>query len=75
MLEIAKLNGKTSNNSARLVIAALAISVARLIATTLIILVVAALLKLAALAVPVIVAPFKRSACKAIRGRAASSAS
>jgi hypothetical protein len=61
MLEIAKLNGKTSNNSIRLVAAMLIISVARLAATTLAILVAAI--------------PLKRGACRATRGCAASSAS
>jgi hypothetical protein len=47
----------------------LAISIAKLAATTLAILVIASPLKLA------IAAPLKRSACKATRGRAANSAS
>jgi hypothetical protein len=69
MLEIAKLNSKTSNNSARLVVAILVVSIARLVATALIILVIATLLKLAT------IAPLKRNACKAIRSRAANKAS
>jgi hypothetical protein len=69
MLEIAKLNGKTSNNNIRLVIAILIISVAKLAATALAIPVIATPLKLA------IATPLKRSAYKAIRGRAASGAS
>jgi hypothetical protein len=61
MLEIAELNSKTSNNNIRLAAAALVVNIAKLVAI--------------ALAIPVIVAPLKRSACKAIRGRAASKAS
>jgi hypothetical protein len=72
MLEIAKSNGKTSNNSASLAAAALAISIARLIAITLIILVAATPPKLAT---PIIAAPLKHNTCKAIKGYAASSAS
>jgi hypothetical protein len=69
MLEIAKLNSKTSNNSIRLVAAILAISIAKLVATTLAIPVIVTLFKLA------IATSLKRSAYKAIRGRAASGAS
>jgi hypothetical protein len=69
MLEIAKLNSETSNNSIRLAVAMLAISIARLAAAAFIILVIATPLKLA------IATPLKRSACKAIRSRAANSAS
>jgi hypothetical protein len=69
------LNGKTSNNSIRLVVAALAISIARLVAAALAVLVAAAPLKLATLAIPVIATPLKRNAYKAIGSRAASSAS
>jgi hypothetical protein len=69
MLEIAKSNGETSNNNARLAAAMLTISIARLAATALIVPVIAAPLKLT------IAAPFKRSAYKAARGRAASNAS
>jgi hypothetical protein len=61
MLEIAELNSKTSNNNIRLAAAALVVNIAKLAAI--------------ALAIPVIVAPLKRSACKATRGRAASKAS
>jgi hypothetical protein len=75
MLEIAESNGETSNNSASLAAATLAISVARLAAAALAIPIAAAPLKLTALIVLVVAAPLKRSACKAIRGRAASSAS
>jgi hypothetical protein len=69
MLEIAESNSKTSNNSIRLTAAILAISIAKLVATAFAILVVATLFKL------IIVTPFKRGACKAIRGRAASGTS
>jgi hypothetical protein len=75
MLEIAKLNGETSNNSVKLAVAALVISITRLVAIAFIVLVAAIPLKLTTLAIPIIVAPFKRSAYKAIRGYAASSAS
>jgi hypothetical protein len=75
MLEIAESNGETSNNSARLAAAALAISVARLAATALVVLVAATPLKLATLTIPIIAAPLRRSACKATRSRVASSAS
>ena len=61
MLEIAELNSKTSNNNIRLAAAALVVNIAKLAAI--------------ALAIPVIAAPLKRSAYKAIRGCAASSAS
>ena len=69
MLEIAKLNGETSNNSIKLVIAILAINIAKLVATTLTIPVIATPLKLATTTPP------KRSACKAIRSYTASKAS
>jgi len=69
MLEIAESNGETSNNSARLVAAMLAISVARLAAAALAVPVAATPPKLAAAAPP------KHSACKATRGRTASGAS
>ena len=75
MLEIAELNGKTSNNSARLVAATLAISIARLVAATLAVPIAVAPPRLAALAILVIAAPLKHSACKAVGGRAASGAS
>jgi hypothetical protein len=69
MLEIAKSNSETSNNSVKLAAATLIVNIARLAA--------------AAFAIPVIVAPFKlititplkRSAYKAIRSYAASSTS
>jgi hypothetical protein len=57
------------------VAATLAISIAKLAAAALAILVIATPLKLTTLIVLVIAAPLKRNACKAIRGRAASSAS
>jgi hypothetical protein len=69
MLEIAESNGKTSNNNIRLAAAMLAINIIRLVAAALAILVIATPLKLT------IIAPFKYNAYKAIRGRAASSAS
>jgi hypothetical protein len=75
MLEIAKSNSKTSNNSIKLAAAMLAINIAKLVATTLAILVIATLFKLTTLAILVIAAPFKRNSYKAIRGRAVSSAS
>ena len=75
MLEIAKSNSKTSNNSIRLAAATLAISIAKLVATTFIVLVAIAPFKLATLIVFIIVAPFRRSAYKAIRSCAASNTS
>jgi hypothetical protein len=75
MLEIAESNSETSNNSISLVVAALAISVAKLVAAALAILVIATPFKLATFIVLIIVAPFKRGAYKAIRGCAASGAS
>jgi hypothetical protein len=69
MLEIAKSNSKTSNNSAKLAAAMLAISIAKLVATALIIPVIAAPLKL------ITTTPLKRSAYKATRSCAASDAS
>jgi hypothetical protein len=75
MLEIVKSNGKTSNNSARLVAVALAINIARLAAAAFAVPIIATPPKLAALIVLIIATPFKRNAYKAIRGRAASSAS
>jgi len=65
MLEIAELNGETSNNSARLAAAALVISIARLAAITLVILVKAAPFKLTTLAILIAATPLKRNACKA----------
>jgi hypothetical protein len=69
MLEIAKLNSEISNNNIKLVIAILAINIARLVATTFAILVIAAPLKL------ITTTPFKRSAYKAIKGYATSNTS
>ena len=75
MLKIAKSNSKTSNNSIRLAAAALAVNIARLIATTLAITVAATPLKLITLVVPIIALPLKRGACKVAGGRAASGTS
>jgi hypothetical protein len=75
MLEIAKLNSETSNNSVSLVVATLIISIAKLAATALAILVAATPLKLTTFTIPIIAVPFKRNACKVVRGCAASSAS
>jgi hypothetical protein len=89
MLEIAKSNNKTSNNSTKPAIATLAISIAKLAATTpaipiiailprlttLAILIIAIPLRPTTLAIPVAAAPFKRNTCKAIRGCVASSVS
>jgi hypothetical protein len=75
MLEIAELNSETSNNSASLAVATLAISIARLAAIALVILIAAAPFKLTTLAIPIAITPLKRSACKAAGGRAASGAS
>jgi hypothetical protein len=75
MLKIAKSNNKTSNNSIRLVAIALAISIAKLIAIALAILVIATPLKLTTFIVPIIAAPLKCNAYKAVRGCAASNAS
>ena len=72
MLKIVKSNSKTSNNSTSLAVAILTINIAKLIATTFIILIAATPPKLATL---VIATPFKRSAYRVIRSRAASSAS
>jgi hypothetical protein len=69
MLEIAKLNGETSNNSIRLIAAMLIIGIAKLAAITLAIPVIATPFKLA------ITTLLKRSAYKAIKSRAASNAS
>jgi hypothetical protein len=57
MLKIAKLNGETSNNSISLIAIALAINIARLVATTLAILVAATPFKLIALIILIIVTP------------------
>ena len=65
MLEIAKSNGKTSNNGIRLVVATLAISIAKLATTALIIPIIATPPKFTALIVPIIIAPLKRNAYKA----------
>jgi hypothetical protein len=75
MLEIAKSNSETSNNSASLIVATLIISIAKLAATALIISIIATPLKLATLAVLVIAAPLKRNTYKAIRGRVANNIS
>jgi hypothetical protein len=72
MLEIAKLNGETSNNNASLVAAMLTISIAKLAAAALAIPIIATSLKLTTLAILVIATPLKRSAYKATRGCAAS---
>jgi hypothetical protein len=69
MLEIVKSNSETSNNSVRLVVAMLAISIARLAAIALAILVVATPFKL------ITITPFKRSAYKVAGSRTANSAS
>ena len=74
MLKIAESNNKTSNNSIRLIAAALIINIAKLVATTFIVLVAATLFRLIALAIPIIAALLKCNACKAIRGYVASSA-
>jgi hypothetical protein len=75
MLKIAESNNKTSNNSIRLVAATLAISVTRLVATTLAIPIIVTPLKLITLIIPIIAAPFKRNAYKAIRGYIANNTS
>jgi len=75
MLEIAKSNGETSNNSVKLAAAIFVISIARLAAATLEVLVVATPLKLITLVVPIIALPLKRGACKVAGGRAASGTS
>jgi hypothetical protein len=75
MLEIAKSNSKTSNNSIRLAAAKLVISITRLVATTFAVLIIAAPFKLTALIVSIATTPLKYSAYKAIRGYAASSLS
>jgi hypothetical protein len=69
MLEIAKSNSEISNNSIRLVIAILVISIAKLAAAALAIPVAATPFKLIA------IAPLKRSAYKVAGGCAASGAS
>jgi len=68
MLEIAKSNSETSNNSARLAAVTLAINIARLAAAALIILVIAAFFKRATLIVLIIATPLKRGAYK-VAGR------
>jgi hypothetical protein len=75
MLEIAKSNSETSNNSIRLAAATLIISIAKLVIAAFAILVIATPFKLIAFIILVIAAPLKRSAYKAIRSRAASGAS
>jgi phosphoribosylcarboxyaminoimidazole (NCAIR) mutase len=69
MLEIAKSNSETSNNSIRLAVAMLAINIAKLVATDLTIPVIAIPFKLTT------TTPLKRSACKAARDCATSNAS
>jgi hypothetical protein len=69
MLEIAKSNSETNNNSIRLAATMLAINIAKLAAAALAILVIATPLKL------ITITPLKRSAYKAIRGCVASSTS
>ena len=75
MLEIAKSNSKTSNNSIRLVVATLTINIAKLIATTFAIFIIATPLKLITLIILIITTLLKRNTCKAIRGCAASNTS
>jgi hypothetical protein len=75
MLEIAKSNSETSNNSIRLVAATLIISIAKPVIAAFASLVIATPFKLIAFIILVIAAPLKRSAYKAIRSRAASGAS
>ena len=65
MLEIAKSNSETSNNSTRLIAVTLTINIAKLVATTLAIPIIATPLKLTTLAIPIIATPFKRNAYKA----------
>jgi hypothetical protein len=74
MLKIVKLNSKTSNNSARLVVSALIINIAKLVAITLLILIIATPFKLAVFTVSIAAAPFKYKAYKAIRSCIASNA-
>ena len=75
MLEIAESNSKIGNNSARLIIATLIINIAKLVAITLIILIIATSLKLITLIILIIATPLKRNTYKAIRSCAASNAS
>jgi hypothetical protein len=75
ILEIAKSNSKTSNNNIKLVAATLAISIAKLAATTLVIPIIATPFKLTTLAIFIIATPLKRGAYKAARGCTASGAS
>jgi hypothetical protein len=75
MLEIAKSNSKTSNNSASLAVAALIINITKLAAAAFAVLIIATPLKLITLTILVIAAPLKCNVYKAIRGRVASSAS
>ena len=75
MLEIAKSNSETSNNNTSLAAATLAINIAKLAAAAFAIPIAATPLKLTAFIVPIIATPLRRSACKAIGGRAASNAS
>ena len=75
MLGVVKLNSKTSNNSARLVVATLAINIARLVAAAFAVFVAATPFKLAVFAVLIAATSFKYSAYKAIKGCVANSAS
>jgi len=69
------LNSKTSNNSARLIAIILVISIAKLVATTFAIIIIAIPLKLITFIILIIATPFKCNAYKAIRGCIASSTS
>jgi uncharacterized membrane protein YccF (DUF307 family) len=75
MLEIVKLNSKTSNNNIRLVIIMLVISIAKLVAAAFAVSILAIPFKLATFVVLIIATPFKRSAYKAARGCIANSIS
>ena len=75
ILEIIKLNSETSNNSVRLVVVILIINIAKLVAATLAILIIATPFKLITFTILVIATPFKYNAYKAIRGYAANNAS
>jgi hypothetical protein len=75
MLEIAKSNSKTNNNSIRLAAATLIINIAKLAVAAFAILIIATPLKLITFAILVIATPLKCNAYKAIRGCAASGTS
>jgi hypothetical protein len=75
MLKIVKSNSETSNNSAKLAAVTLIISIAKLVATALVVPIAATLPKLTTLAILVIATPLKRDACKAAGSHAASNAS